>query len=72
MSATTIARRLRTPAFIEVAEFATEHGYAVGSPDESGRPRILASVHLVAECARCGLHLPEDHTCTTREEASHG
>lgn len=67
MNALTISRRLRDHRFQTVAEFAVEHGYAVGMPDETGRPRVLASVHLVAECGTCGLNLPADHTCTNQE-----
>lgn len=72
MNALAISRRLRQHRFATVAEFAAEHGYAVGMPDETGRPRVLASIHPVAECGTCGLNLPDDHTCTNREEASHG
>jgi len=67
VNAIAISRRLRDHRFTTVAEFAAEHGYAVGMPDETGRPRVLASVHLVAECDTCGLNLPEDHTCTNPE-----
>lgn len=67
MNALAISRRLRDHRFTTVAEFAVEHGYAVGMPDETGRPCVLASVHLVAECRTCGLQLPDDHTCTNQE-----
>lgn len=63
-----IAERRRDKTFQRVAQAAVEDGFAVGSPDESGWPRIRASVHLVAECGACGLHLPEDHTCATPQE----
>ena len=67
MNALVISRRLRDHRFSTVAEFAAEHDLAVGMPDETGRPRVLASIHLVAECGTCGLNLPEDHTCTPQE-----
>jgi hypothetical protein len=70
MNAVAISRRLREHRFTTVAEFAVEHGYAVGMPDETGRPRVLASVRPVAECGGCGLHLPEDHRCATPQEAA--
>lgn len=71
MNALTISRRLRDHRFATVAEFAVEHGYAVGMPDETGRPQVLASIHLVTECGTCGLNLPTDHVCAN-QETSHG
>lgn len=67
MNALAISRRLREHRFTTVAEFAAEHGYAVGMPDETGRPRVLASVHPITTCGGCGLQLPEDHTCPNQE-----
>jgi hypothetical protein len=68
MNALTVSRRLRDHRFTTVAEFAAEHGYAVGMPDETGRPQVLASVHPIAECESCGLRLPDDHTCPNHQE----
>lgn len=67
MNAVAVSRRLREHRFTTVAEFAAEHGYAVGMPDETGRPQVLASVRPIAACDGCGLQLPEDHTCTNQE-----
>lgn len=72
MSVIEIAERLRTRTFRAVAEFAAEQGYAVGAPDETGRPRILASVRPITECRGCGLRPPEDHTCTNPQETPNG
>lgn len=69
MSVIEIAERLRSRTFQAVAEFAAEQGYAVGAPDETGRPRILASVRPITECRSCGLRLPEDHRCSASQEA---
>jgi hypothetical protein len=70
MNAATISRRLRDHRFATVAEFAVEHGYAVGMPDETGRPRVLASVHPIEPCGGCGLQLPTDHDCTPLQETT--
>jgi hypothetical protein len=67
MNALTISRRLRQHRFTTVAEFATEHGYAVGMPDDTGRPRVLAAVCLVVPCRACGECLPTDHHCKPLE-----
>jgi hypothetical protein len=63
MNALTISRRLREHRFTTVAEFATEHGYAVGMPDDTGRPQVLAAVHPIVPCSACGESLPTDHIC---------
>jgi hypothetical protein len=70
MNAATISRRLRDHRFATVAEFAAEHGYAVGMPDATGRPAVLAAAIPVVRCETCGIDLPEDHTCS--QETSYG
>lgn len=63
MSVIEISERLRTRTFQAVAEFAAEQGYAVGMPDETGRPRILASIRPIRFCAACDGNRPEPHDC---------
>jgi hypothetical protein len=72
MNAVAISRRLRDHRFTTVAEFAVKHGYAVGMPDETGRPRILASVRPVTRCSDCGQAMPGAHPHTNPSEVTNG
>ena len=67
MSVIEIAEHRRDRTFRRVAQAAVEEDLAVGSPDETGWPRIRASIRPIKPCAGCGLHLPEDHTCSHQE-----
>lgn len=63
MSVIEIAERRRDKTFQRLAQTAIEDGYAVGSPDETGWPRIRASIHPIGFCAACGGNRPTPHDC---------
>jgi len=62
MSVVLLADRRRDRVFADVAEFVTSYGFACGLPDETGRPRVMASVIPVKRCTRCGCDMPTLHT----------
>lgn len=72
MSVIEIADRRRERTFHRVAPAAVEDGYAVGSPDETGWPRIRASIRLITPCGDCGQAMPGAHPHTNFPEVTNG